>query len=288
MPITAARPKFPPVGPARVARLIYRIMPDNAARVAALLAGDVDMINNLPVTAIRQVQANEGTQVAAVNGTRTFFLAINNAKPPFTDVRVRQALNHAVDRKLIIARLLNGLAAPLNGVLSPDAFGFNPDLPEYAYDPAQAKAHARRRRRARSAAHHRYRWRRQGNRRGHRVHARPRRHHRQGAGLGYRRASCRSGASPEKRKDHDLFYTSWGNASLDPSDIMMPAIHAGGRGNTAGYANPKSMRCSMPPKPKPTVTSASALSPGCRRSSTPTRPGSSCGCHRISTASPGG
>ena len=75
-----------------------------------------------------------------MNGTRTFFLSINNAKPPFTDVRVRQALNHAVDRKLIIAKLLNGLAVPLNGVLSPDAFGFDPNLPEYAYDPAQAKS----------------------------------------------------------------------------------------------------------------------------------------------------
>jgi peptide/nickel transport system substrate-binding protein len=43
----------------------------------------------------------------------------------------------------------------------------------------------------------------------------------------------------EKRKDHDLFITSWGNASLDPSDIMTPAVHGGGRGNTAGYANPE-------------------------------------------------
>jgi peptide/nickel transport system substrate-binding protein len=41
-----------------------------------------------------------------------------------------------------------------------------------------------------------------------------------------------------KRKEHDLFFTSWGNASLDPSDIMMPAVHGGGRGNSAGYANP--------------------------------------------------
>ena len=43
----------------------------------------------------------------------------------------------------------------------------------------------------------------------------------------------------QQRKDHDLFFTSWGNASLDPSDIMMPAIHSGGRGNSAGYANPQ-------------------------------------------------
>ena len=115
-------------------------MPDNASRVAALLAGDVDIINNLPVTSIRQVRNDPGTTVMAVNGTRTFFLSHQQREAAVHDVRVRQALNHAVDRKLIIARLLNGLATPLNGVLSPDAFGFDPDLPEYAYDPAQAKA----------------------------------------------------------------------------------------------------------------------------------------------------
>lgn len=231
-------PDIPPVGPARVARLVYRIMPDNSARVAALLAGDVDVINNLPVTAMRQVQANEGTRVAAVNGTRTFFLSINNAKAPFTDVRVRQALNHAVDRKLIISKLLNGLAVPLNGVLSPDAFGFNAALPEYAYDPARAKAML-------SAA------------------GVPDLHvtiDSDGAGKEIAEAIAsmfsRAGItakvqvwdtgvivpiwrSAEKRKDRDLFYTSWGNASLDPSDIMMPAIHSGGRGNSAGYSNPK-------------------------------------------------
>ena len=43
----------------------------------------------------------------------------------------------------------------------------------------------------------------------------------------------------DKRKDHDLFFTSWGNASLDQSDILMPTLYSGGRGNTAGYANPQ-------------------------------------------------
>ncbi|MBV9785182.1 MAG: ABC transporter substrate-binding protein [Acidisphaera sp.] len=229
---------IPPAGPARVDRVIYRIMPDNAARVAALLAGDVDIINALPVTAVRQVNANPGTQVATVNGTRTFFLAINNAKPPFSDVRVRRALNHAVDRKLIIARLLNGLATPLNGVLSPDAFGFDPELPEYTYDPGKARALL-----AEAG-----------------VSGLSLTIDTDGAGKEISEAIAsmlaRSGImakvqvwetavlvpiwrDPAKRADHDLFFTSWGNASLDPSDIMIPAVHSGGRGNTAGYANPE-------------------------------------------------
>src|SRR5260370_30040301 len=44
---------------------------------------------------------------------------------------------------------------------------------------------------------------------------------------------------PKTRAARDLLLTSWGNATLDPSDIMMPAIRSGGRGNYAGYSNPE-------------------------------------------------
>jgi peptide/nickel transport system substrate-binding protein len=231
-------PAIPSVGPALVERVIYKVMPDNAARVAALLAGDIDIMNNLPVTSIAQVRANPGTTVMTVNGTRTFFLAINYAKPPVDDVRVRRALNYAVDRKLIVAKMLNGLATPLNGVLSPDAFGFNPNLGEYAYDPARATSLL--------------------------LAAGVTNLHltidTDGASKDVAEAIAsmmtRSGIAAQvrvwetsvivpiwrdaaKRKDHDLFFTSWGNASLDPSDIMMPAVHGGGRGNSAGYLNPE-------------------------------------------------
>jgi peptide/nickel transport system substrate-binding protein len=230
--------EVPPVGPALVDRVIYKVMPDNASRVAALLAGDIDIMNSLPVTSIVQVRDNPGTTVMTVNGTRTFFLSINNAKPPFTDVHVRRALNMAVDRKLIVARLLNGLATPLNGVLSPDAFGFDADMAEYAYDPAGAKSLLA----AAGAAD---------------LHLTI---DVDGASKDVAEAIAsmmtRSGIMAQvrvwetavivpiwrdaaKRKEHDLFFTSWGNASLDPSDIMMPAVHGGGRGNSAGYANPE-------------------------------------------------
>ncbi len=86
-------PDIPPVGKACVDRVIFKIIPENASRVAALLAGDVDIITELPVHDIKQVEANPNTTVMTVNGTRTFFIAINMTKKPFDDLRVRQALN---------------------------------------------------------------------------------------------------------------------------------------------------------------------------------------------------
>lgn len=232
-------PEIPPVGPAKVDRVIFRVIPENASRVAALLAGEVDIINELPVSAMKQVDASGRAKVMRANGTRTFFVALNTAKKPFDDPRVRKALNHAIDRKLIIDRVLSGTAVPLNGVLSPQAFGFNADLPEYKYDPNRAKT---------LLAEAGY-----------------------GSGLTLtldtegafkdvaeaiasmlQRAGVKAtvqvweGAvltpiwrDPAKRKERDMYFTSWGNGSLDPSDIMLPTLRTGGRGNSAGYSNAK-------------------------------------------------
>ena len=230
---------IPPVGPAKVDRVIFKIIPENASRVAALLAGEVDIVNELPASAIKQVEASDRAQVMSVNGTRTFFVAINNVKKPFDDIRVRKALNHAVDRKLIVDRILAGRATVLNGVMSPDAFAFNPKLPEYGYDPELAKkllaeagypngievtidttgafkptaeAIAALMAKAGIKANVQV-W--------------------EGAVL------SPMWASADKRKDRDLFLTSWGNGALDPSDIMVPTLKTGGRGNSAGYSSEK-------------------------------------------------
>lgn len=230
---------IPPVGPAKPDRVIFKIIPENSSRVAALLAGEVDIINELPPSAIKQVEASDKAKVMAVNGTRTFFLALNMAKKPFDDPRVRKALNHAVDRKLIIDRILAGKATALNGVMSPDAFAFNDGLPEYKYDPALAKrllaeaghpdgieltidttgafkstAEAIAALLARSNIKAKVQvW--------------------EGAVL------SPMWANADKRAERDAYFTSWGNGALDPSDIMVPTLRTKGRGNFAGFSNVK-------------------------------------------------
>ena len=229
--------EIPGAGPAQIDRAIFRVMPENSARIAALLAGEVDIISELPASAMRQVEASRTAQVMKVNGTRSFFVAMNNARAPFTDVRVRRALNHALDKGAIISRILANTATPLRGVMSPDAFGFNPDLPEYAHDLARARAllaeagvaegtemvidtTAALKEIAEAIAA-------LLSRTGLRV-----------------RAQVWEGAvlnpmwqNPERRRERDMYLTSWGNGALDPSDIMVPTLRTGGRGNSAGFSN---------------------------------------------------
>ncbi|MGH6923224.1 MAG: ABC transporter substrate-binding protein [Propylenella sp.] len=229
-------PGIEPAGPACVERVIFRVIPENASRVAALLSGDVDIINELPVHDIPQVEASGNADVMTVNGTRTFFVSINNTKKPFDDVRVRQALNHALNKSLIIERILGGTAQPLNGVMSPDAFSFNADLTEYSHDPEKAKqlladagypdgidlvidVEGQFKEIAEAVA----------------------------ATLGDAgiRATVSVGEAsvlntqwdPKAPKERDLYFTSWGNGSLDPYDIMNPTLMTQARGNRSGFSN---------------------------------------------------
>ena len=64
-------PAIPPVGPAKADRIIFKIIPENASRVAALLAGDVDIATELPVHMVKQIEASRNAQVMKVRGTRS-------------------------------------------------------------------------------------------------------------------------------------------------------------------------------------------------------------------------
>jgi peptide/nickel transport system substrate-binding protein len=229
-------PAIQRAGDGCVDRVIVKIIPENASRVAALLAGDVDIINELPAHDIRTVEANGNTRVMAADGTRTFFVALNNTKPPFDDPRVRRAANFALNRQLIIDKLLNERAVRLNGVLNPSAFGFNAELPEYAYDVPRAKAllteagHAGgidvtldadgpQKETAEAIA-------------ALLTQAGIRTKVSVGEGAQVRAKWANSG-----KREGDMWITSWGNASLDPTDIFEPTLQTGGRGNSAFYSN---------------------------------------------------
>jgi peptide/nickel transport system substrate-binding protein len=225
---------IPPAGPAGVERVIFRIIPEPASRVAALLAGEVDLIDELPHHAIPQVEQSPNTQVLRTNGTRSFFMDLNNRVPPFDDKLVRQAANHAIDRELVIDRMLNGLATPLATLISPDSYGYNPDLPVYAYDPERARellAEA-------------------GYPDGVDVTLdvdEPFREQAEAIAAMLTDAGLRTSVQLWERTalteiwrgDHDrhMFLRSWGDGALDPVGIFVPVLKTEDRGNFSGYSN---------------------------------------------------
>ncbi|MEE4608108.1 MAG: ABC transporter substrate-binding protein [Desulfobacteraceae bacterium] len=133
-------PDLPPVGPARIKRAVFRVMPEPSTRVAALLAGEVAIIQAIPTDLVDQLSSTPSVKVYTVEGTRSYQIELNTAKAPFDDVRVRQAVNYGVDWQDILENIYRGYGVRLATCFLPSGFGYDPAVQPYPYDPQKAKA----------------------------------------------------------------------------------------------------------------------------------------------------
>ncbi|MDX2223995.1 MAG: ABC transporter substrate-binding protein [Rhodospirillaceae bacterium] len=127
---------------ARVPRLQFIQLQDQIARVQAILSGGADIALQLGVEDRAVIEAGGGT-VARRAATQVRYIAFATEHMPDTpvrDVRVRLALNHAVDRARIIATLLDGQTRPVDQLVLPGAPGHDPAIAPFAFDPARARA----------------------------------------------------------------------------------------------------------------------------------------------------
>jgi peptide/nickel transport system substrate-binding protein len=115
------------------------IMPEPASREAAVLSGQADMIMQPPSVDIDKLKKNPKVKVIIGPTTRIIYMAMNNQSAAFSDVRVRQALNYAVDKESIIKSILFGAATPTHSPLS-NLMASYCDTGFYKYDPDKARA----------------------------------------------------------------------------------------------------------------------------------------------------
>lgn len=117
----------------------FRYAIEPTTRVASLLAGEVDIVQKLSPVDAKQVEATDGLVVAATRAMNQNIIGMNIFVPPLDDVRVRQALNYAVDWDTIIEKVLNGYAYRSSSTLNPLNLGYDPDVKPYPYDPDKAR-----------------------------------------------------------------------------------------------------------------------------------------------------
>lgn len=126
-------------GKPAIETVIWRAIPEPTARVAALLAGEVQLVEGVPVELVPSLTASPEVEVQRVhNGGLIIYLGLKSGEKPLDDVRVRRALSLAIDRKSIVDELLKGFATPTGTQVGPFDFGYKP-TPVPPYDPAQAK-----------------------------------------------------------------------------------------------------------------------------------------------------
>jgi peptide/nickel transport system substrate-binding protein len=235
------------IGKPNIDRVVFRVIGDESARVSALRAGEIDIATMVPVHEIPALEAAPNIDVLSVLGTRSYFLEMNVNKPPFNDVRVRQAMNYAVDIDTLIEVLYEGRATRIPFVLSPQAFAYHDGLQFFEYNPEKAMqllAEA-------------------GYPNGfefeldvvdtHRSRAEIYQAMLSVVGINAKirtwptvsamRDAWMQGKNKPVEEQRDALLTDWGNASLDPFDIVIPKFHSDasglGRSNYSGYSNPE-------------------------------------------------
>jgi len=126
--------------PARIDKVTFLIIPDPAAAYAALLAGDVDTFPNFPaVELLPQIEGDPRFAIVAGTTEGETILAINNGRAPFNDLRVRQAIAHALNRKDIILAASEGYGTPIGSHFPPHDKAYIDLTGTYPYDPAEGR-----------------------------------------------------------------------------------------------------------------------------------------------------
>jgi peptide/nickel transport system substrate-binding protein len=122
----------------RPKRVVIRAIPEDAARVMALETGEVDVITFVPIYEIDRLNKDPRFVVREIPSMTVIYFGMNHMIKPFNDVRVRRALNYAVDKKSIAQHIFKGHAKVPNSVTSPTAVWHAPGV-TYPYNPAKAK-----------------------------------------------------------------------------------------------------------------------------------------------------
>jgi peptide/nickel transport system substrate-binding protein len=136
------------------ARHVRKEIPNDAARVAQLKAGQLDLITRVPATDLATLKRDAKLNVQTIDTVYVFNVELDMrdkalnvsakdgsplAKNPFQDPRVREAMDLAIDRKALGEVAMEGLGTPVNQLVTPSIFGYNKALPPRRYDPAAAR-----------------------------------------------------------------------------------------------------------------------------------------------------
>lgn len=135
-------------------KVVLKPIKSDPSRIAALLAGDVDMVEGVPTTDIAQLKDDAKVELSQSISNRIIYFHMDHFRDkspfvkgakgeeienPLKDLRVRQAISKAINREAIVERVMEGAAIPAGQLLPEGFFGVSPNLEPVAYDPKGAK-----------------------------------------------------------------------------------------------------------------------------------------------------
>lgn len=121
-----------------LASVVFRVIPEDGARLIEVEAGTVDVAVRVPPAEAERLAASSDIEITNVPGLRTIYIFFNTTQEPFDDVRVRQAVNYAVDVQGIVDALFEGAARVSDAPIAPAVFGYSAQ-PAYERDVERAR-----------------------------------------------------------------------------------------------------------------------------------------------------
>ena len=120
-------------------KVVFRAIPDNAARLNALTAGEIDLADGINPADGEKIEGDGNLQLFERPSMNVGYLGLTVTRPPFDQKEVRQAMNHAIDKQTIIDSFFEGRAEIANNPMPEAIQGYNEDIEAYEYDPEKAK-----------------------------------------------------------------------------------------------------------------------------------------------------
>jgi peptide/nickel transport system substrate-binding protein len=119
--------------------IIFRVIPDNSARLTALQTGEVDLVDGMNPEDAGKLEGNQNFKIIDRPSFNFGIMAMNTEIAPFDNVKVRQAINMAINKQEIVDAFYSGYAEVAKNPLPPTLWGYNDDIEDYEYDPKEAK-----------------------------------------------------------------------------------------------------------------------------------------------------
>jgi len=126
-------------GAPKLDALVFKVVPDPRVRMLELRAGNIQAMDAPTPEQQAEVRRNPTLVLDARPGMNVGYLAMNTERAPLDDPRVRRAIAHAINRPALVKSIYQGMASPALTLVPPSMPGFNPKVPDTAYNPALAR-----------------------------------------------------------------------------------------------------------------------------------------------------
>ncbi|TKI63561.1 ABC transporter substrate-binding protein [Lysinibacillus mangiferihumi] len=120
-------------------KVTFKVIPETATALAELQTGNIDIMTRLEVSQAPSAEDTDFITLMDVATPTAYSIRFDTSKAPVDDVRVRQAINYAIDKETIVKEILGGYGNLISSFQSELSFGYNKDLQPYPYDPEKAK-----------------------------------------------------------------------------------------------------------------------------------------------------